>query len=255
MSLTGIILSKGERSLITALDSITFCDERIIVLDQTKENLLKLEIPIDVKVVNHSLNGNFAEQRNFAVTLARGEWILFLDADEQVTKALATEIKQTLDNASDDVMAYLVKRRDYFWGQKIRFGETWKAASKGIVRLLRANKGRWTGAVHEVFASEGKVERLTNFIDHYPHQSVKEFVSDINSYSSIRAKEFVSTGVKVRLWQIIIYPVGKFIYTYFLLLGFLDGPAGFAYSFMMSFHSFLARTKSYLTKKSVFRKT
>jgi hypothetical protein len=101
------------------------------------------------------------------------------------------------------------------------------------------------GTVHEVFYTADNVGQLENFINHYPHPTLSEFINDINNYSSIRAEELFTQGVRTNVFQIIFYPLIKFKYNYFILFGFLDGPAGFVYSFMMSFHSFLVRSKLY----------
>ena len=138
-----------------------------------------------------------------------------------------------------------MKRRDYFWGKELKYGETKKVRNQGIVRLVKKGAGKWMGTVHEVFNTVENIGSLNGYINHYPHPTLKEFIEDVNTYSSIRAEELFNQGVKTNIFQIIFYPLIKFKYNYFILLGFLDGPAGFVYSFMMSFHSFLVRSKLY----------
>jgi hypothetical protein len=70
-----------------------------------------------------------------------------------------------------------------------------------------------------------------------------DFIEDVNVYSTMRAEELQKQGKQATVFELIFYPFGKFIYTYFIQRGFLDGPAGFVYSFVMSFHSFLVRAK------------
>ncbi len=180
------------------------------------------------------------------MSLARNDWVLFLDADEVITNELK---KETLKLKENDYNSYYIKRRDYWWGRELKYGETSKARNLGIIRLVKKNSGKWFGKVHEEFRSTGKVGQLKNFINHYPHPTVKDFLEEINFYSSLRAKELQAQGKNVNILEIIFYTFGKFILTYFIKLGFLDGPAGFAYAFFMSFHSFLVRAKMYqLTK-------
>ena len=106
------------------------------------------------------------------------------------------------------------------------------------------------GNVHEVFYTAKNTSRLNNFMNHYPHPTLKEFIADINRYTDIRAQELYNRGAKTNTFQIIFFPFFKFIYNYFINLGFLDGLAGFTYAFMMSFHSFLVKAKLYqLTRK------
>ena len=106
------------------------------------------------------------------------------------------------------------------------------------------------GSVHEVFHTANRVGQINGFLNHHPHPTLKEFINDINYYSSIRAEELFNRGIKTNIFEIIFFPFGKFVYNHFLNFGFLDGPAGFTYAFMMSFHSFLVRAKLYqLTNK------
>lgn len=99
--------------------------------------------------------------------------------------------------------------------------------------------------MHEEFVCQGLVGRLESLLNHYPHPTVKDFLKEINYYSTLRAKELLEQRKSANIFSIIFYPLGKFVFTYFLKLGFLDGPAGFGYAFMMSFHSFLVRAKLY----------
>jgi hypothetical protein len=102
--------------------------------------------------------------------------------------------------------------------------------------------------VHEEFkvtSYELRVTSLKGYLNHYPHPTVKEFLQEVNFYSTLRAKELFAQGKKTGIFAILFYPLGKFILTYFLKMGFLDGPPGFAYAFFMSFHSFLVRVKLY----------
>lgn len=247
MNLTAIILSKGEKSLEMAVESVKFCDEILIIKDSSFEGKAKIK----QRIVNRFLAEDFSAQRNYAMKEAKGEWILFVDADEVVTQELAKEIEHEVQSTKHKASetAYYIRRRDYFWGKELKYGETRKARNSGIIRLVKKNSGRWNGRVHEVFVPAGKVGRLNSFLNHYPHQTLKELIGDINYYSTLRAKELLNNNVGINILQIIFYPLGKFVLGYFLYLGFLDGPAGFVYSFMMSFHSFLVRAKLYQYSK------
>lgn len=209
------------------------------------------------EIITVPVNGDFAEARNEGMQKAKNEWIFSIDSDEEVNDELKNEI-QTLatdpglsdlgssrrDGLTTD--AYYIPRRDFFWGRELKYGEPQSARTGGIIRLVKKGSGKWVGAVHERFETKGETAKLSGFINHYPHQTIAEFLSSINEYSTIRASELFKQGIRTNLFQIILYPFGKFWYTYLLKLGFLDGPAGFVYSFMMSFHSFLVRSKLYL---------
>lgn len=252
MKITAIILTKNEeKNIERAIKSVMFCDEVIIVddlsTDKTIENAQitnhKYQIKSKFQILKHELKGGFAAQRNWAIGKANNDWILFLDADETISPELKGEIESSAVSHQSSVCAYYIKRCDYWWGRELKFGETLKARNKGIIRLVKKVSGEWKGAVHEEFVTSSSVGKLEGFLNHYPHQTLKEFIHDINRYSTLRAQELQKQGKKGNILPVLLYPPAKFILTYFIYLGFLDGAAGFAYAFLMSFHSFLVRAK------------
>lgn len=246
IQITAVVLTKNEEQHIDrCLQSLQFCDEILVVDDCSTDQTVKIAGKYKTRVVQRALNNDFTSQRNFAQSEARGEWILYIDADEEVSIPLKNEINKALNDDKLTKRAYYIPRRDYWWGKELKFGEVAGARSKGFIRLVKKNSGKWMGKVHERFIIGSFVGRLNNFINHYPHPTVKDFIEEVNHYSTIRAQELYAQGKYTNIFEILINPFGKFIYTYFILFGFLDGAVGFAYSFFMSFHSFLVRAKLY----------
>lgn len=245
--LTCVILAKNEEKTIEkAIKSAEFADEILVVDDDSTDNTATLALKAGATILTHSLNGNFADQRNYAQEKAAGEWVLFLDADEEVMPELKKSILEITKIENNKISAYYIKRRDRLWGRELTHGEVEKAYNKGIIRLVKKNSGKWEGTVHEEYKPNGQTGQLSGYINHTPHQSIKEFLEDVNTYSTLRAQELYHAHKKTNALEILFFPILKFKYTYFLKLGFLDGPEGFIYSFMMSFHSFLVRAKLYL---------
>lgn len=241
--LSAIVLTRNEgRNLKRCLESLSFCDEIIILDDNSDDNTLKIAESHKAKVFKRELKGDFAAQRNFGQTKARGEWLLYIDADEAVTEDLKKEI---LSAVKEDFDGYYLRRRDFFWGKELKWGEVKKVRDHGLLRLLKKGSGKWMGDVHEVFHTAKETSTLEGFLNHYPHPTLSEFISDVNAYSTLRAKELFNKGKNTNVFEIVLWPIFKFLYNYFLNLGFLDGAAGFTYAFMMSFHSFLVRSKLY----------
>ncbi len=242
-----ILVKNEEKNIVNCLDDLLTFDEIIIVddysTDKTSEILKKYEKDHPkIKIFKRKLDNDFSAQREFGISKAKNDWIFFVDADERVSKELSTEIKEiaTVNSKYD---GFLIKRIDFMWGRELKHGET---GSIELLRVFRKNKGSLKGKVHEVWVTEGYVEKLTNPILHYPHESISEFLGEINFYSDLRAQELYQAGKKTGFLRIIIYPKGKFFLNYILRGGFLDGTAGIVHAGMMSLHSFLVRGKLWL---------
>lgn len=245
--ITVIILTKNEeKNIIDCLESVNWVDE-IIVLDDFSEDrtldvIKSLNYEKKIKVFKRKLENNFSEQRNYALSRAKTDWILFLDADERVTKDLREEINNILVEDKNNKMysGFFIPRKDVLWGKMLNHGET---GNTKLLRLGRRSAGSFVGEVHEEWLIDGTISSLKNYMLHYPHPTVSEFLKEINFYTTIRAKELFKKGVKVSVLDIILYPKMKFILNYFLKLGFLDGTPGLVSAILMSFHSFLVRSK------------
>lgn len=245
--ITAIVLTKNEeKNIVDCLERLLFCDEVLVVDDNSDDRTVEIAKKMKAKVIKHSLDNNFSKQRNYALEVAKNDWILFIDADERVSSALAGEIIQvTAENKYD---GFFIKRVDTIWGKRLRYGE---AGSAWRLRLAKKTAGKWAGVVHEGWFIYGRVGELSNELDHFPHQRVEEFVKEINYYTTLRALELHKNGTIVHWYDIILYPKLKFLRNFFLRLGFLDGLPGFIFALIMSFHSFLVRGKLWkLNQKS-----
>ena len=240
--ITTVVLAKNEEeNIVDCLESLSFCDEIIVIDDNSEDRTREIAQKMGTKVFTHSLDNDFSKQRNFGLEKARGDWVLFVDADERASRELKEEIKSKIKNDRTD--GYLIKRIDTIWERKLRYGETRNIV---LLRLGRKNKGNWIGKVHEEWKIEGRIDILKSHLDHYPHPTVSEFLKKINFYTDLRAKELFEKGVRSNFFSILFYPTAKFLSNYFLKLGFMDGVQGLVFAIMMSFHSFLVRGKLWL---------
>ncbi len=248
--LSVVILTKNEeKNIIDCLESISWADEIIVIddfsEDRTLEVIKNLNLNNKITIIKRRLNNDFSSQRNFGFLKAKSEWVLFLDADERVTRELREEINSLLidDKNKPSFFGFYIPRKDVLWSKLIKHGETGRVK---LLRLIKKDSGKWKGKVHEKFYSDQRVGELESSILHFPHQTVNEFLQEINFYTSIRARELFAQGVRTNLFQIIFYPKAKFILNYFFNLGFLDGIEGLVLAIFMSFHSFLVRAKLFL---------
>lgn len=238
-----ILTHNDARTLQNCLESISWGDEVVVVDDNSTDSsvaLVKKIIP-KARIFSRALEGNFAAQRNFALEKAKGDWVLFVDPDEIVTPRLRVGIMSAIK--AQRTNGFLLRRRDVFFGKRLYFGET------GHIRLLRLGKkgkGQWSREVHEKWNIEGRVMEISAPLEHYPHPTIKEFLYDLNFYTSIDATHmYLNDGVRFSYFRAIANPVGKFIQNFVLKLGFLDGLPGFIIAAMMSLHSLMVRIKLY----------
>lgn len=251
-----VLTHNDEKILERCLKSISWCDEVIVVDDNSTDGTVEVAKKLGVNVFSHALNDDFAAQRNFGLAKAKGEWVLFVDSDEVVSEDLGKEIKQKLDprfrgddptslklRGASEKGGYSIKRKDYLAGRWLEHGES---AHVRLLRLARKNAGKWVQPVHEQWNIDGTVGELTHPLLHHPHQNVAQFLEEVNRYSTLYARYLHLLGVKEPAWQIVAKPVAKFFVNYVWRLGFLDGTAGLVVACMMSFHSFLVRAKLWL---------
>lgn len=244
--ISGVILTKNEEKNISqAIKSLKWCSEIIVVDDYSTDKTIKIAKKLGAKVYLHKSQEDFSGQRNFGLRQAKGEWVLFVDADEVVTKRLKQEISSSVQQVHK-VNGFYLKRKDKFMGRWLKHGETNKVK---LLRLARKDSGKWQGKVHEVWQIKGKILTLTNPLIHKREINVSQFIKRIDEYSSLRAEELYHKGVRTNIIAIIAYPLGKFWQNYILRLGFLDCMPGFIIGTMMSWHSFLVRAKLYLLWK------
>ncbi|KKS90564.1 MAG: glycosyltransferase [Microgenomates group bacterium GW2011_GWA2_44_7] len=243
--ITAIVLARNEeKNIERCIKSLQWCNEIIVIDDESSDRTVELASKLGAKVFKRALKDDFAAQRNFALEKAANSWVLFVDADEVVTTELSNEIMEKVKKV--EYKGFKVKRIDYLWGKKIRHGDI---ARFNYVRLGRRGVGKWRRRVDEVWEIEGKIDQLNNPLLHYPHQSVAEFLQEINFKSSLNARQFYEEGKSTNLvdW---FKPLATFFRSWIFKLGFLDGMAGFNIALLMSFHSFLVRSKLFLFTKS-----
>jgi glycosyltransferase involved in cell wall biosynthesis len=245
-----IIAHNEEAGLERAISSVSWADEVVVINNGSTDNTAAIAKKLKCRIISDTTQGDFSALRNHGLQEARGPWVFFLDADEEVSPALAMSIQNALSYEENPYTAYSVSRSDIFWGHTLLYGETYWARARGIMRLVKKNTGvHWVGRVHERLVVPGLCHaRLDGYLIHRPHQSISSFLEHINTYSTIRARELADTSPShpwISYVKLFSFPLLKFIYTYIFLLGVADGAAGFVYSFMMSFHSFLVRAKWY----------
>lgn len=239
--ISAIVLTRNDAQTIEkCLASLSWCDEVMVIDDNSKDKTCEIAKKAGAKVLSHALNDDFAEQRNFALSEARGEWVFFVDSDEVVTPQLGREIKEALKASENPYNGYYFHRIDWWGGRWLRHGET---GNVKLLRLAKKDMGRWARPIHEEWRVNGPLSEFANPLEHYPHPDVAQFLAEINQYSTLNARFLKSQGIVEPAWYVVGKPLAKFFMNFIVRRGFLDGTQGAIYAIMMSFHSFLVRAK------------
>jgi glycosyltransferase involved in cell wall biosynthesis len=221
--LSAIIITRNEAANIgDCLDSVAFCDERIVVDSGSSDGTLLIAKAKGARVATHSWKG-FGPHKNYALSLAQGDWVLSIDADERVTAELAQAIRAAIDENKAD--GFEMPRRSTFCGREMRHSGWFPDR---VLRLFRRGKARFSDdVVHERVICDGKVARLKAPLMHYPVARLEDALRRMDSYSTLGAEKIVAAGKPVSFFTGIAHGAFAFLRIYVLRLGFLDGAAGF----------------------------
>jgi glycosyltransferase involved in cell wall biosynthesis len=221
--LSVIVITRNEAANIgDCLDSVAFADERIVVDDCSTDTTAQIAAQHGARVVEHAFEG-FGAQKGFALSLAQGDWILSVDADERVTPALRAEIEAAIAQETAD--GYELPRLSSFCGRPMRHSGWYP---DHVLRLFRRGRARFTDhIVHERVVCDGPVVRLTQPLLHAPVVRLENALSRMDRYSSAGADMLLAKGRRVTFFSGIAHGAWTFLRTYLLQAGFLDGREGF----------------------------
>jgi glycosyltransferase involved in cell wall biosynthesis len=245
-----ISVFNGEKVLDECLRSVSWAYEIIVVdnssTDKTSEIAKKYTDKIFTKPNNLMLNVN----KNFGFTKASGDWILSLDADEQITPELAGEIKSEIRNTKSETNGYWMPRKNIIFGKWMEH-TGWYPDYQ--LRLFRKGKGKFPEEhVHEVVKIAGKIEHLKNHITHNNYESISQFLNKLATvYGPNEAEQLIKKGYVFDWRDAIRFPVKEFLSRFFAREGYRDGFHGLMLSLLMSFYHFIVF--SYIWEKQKFK--
>ncbi len=220
--LSAIIITKNESANIAeCLDSVAFCDERVVVDSGSADDTVRIAEGKGARVSFHAFEG-FGRQLNHALSLAQGDWILLVDADERISPALAAEIQQAVRVGASD--GYAMPRSSWFCGRRMRHSGWYPDY---VPRLFKRGRVRWSDdLVHARPICEGPVTRLSQPIIHFPVWQIEDALRRMDSYSTAGAQMMFDKGRRVWFVTGILRGAYSFFRTYVLRAGFLDGREG-----------------------------
>ncbi len=226
-----IITFNEEKNLARCLESIKKIADEIVIVDSgSTDETLDVAKKYKTKIYERRFD-NYANQKNYAVVRADGEWVLSLDADEVVTPELAEEITGAI--LVKDVNGYLIPRKNIIFGSEIKHTR-WSPDKH--VWLFRRGKGKWKGEVHEEVEVEGWVAELKNPKVHFSYETITDFLNMINRYTDMISEEENKKGRRFSYFMLFFTPTLSFFRRFFYKQGYLDGWRGFILSYLMALY-------------------
>lgn len=237
MKLTGIIIAKNEEQMIEdCLKSLSFCDEVVVVDNNSKDKTVEIAKKHQAKVYTDDYL-DFSESRNLGLAKAEGDWVLYVDADERVSKELAESIKEKIK--SDEIKVYKVIRKNYYFGNN-----EWPHLEKLERLFFKKDFKGWTGKLHESPVYDGKAGVLNGFLLHFTHRDLSSMVSKTNKWSDTEALlRFNSNHPKMSWWRFPRVMLTAFFDSYIKQGGWKVGAAGLIESIYQSFSIFITYAK------------
>ena len=219
------MITRNESARLRAcLESVAFADELVVVDSGSTDDTVAIARSLGAVVLQPADWPGFGPQKNRALDLARGEWVLSIDADERVTPQLRASIEAAMERPQFD--AYTVNRLSSYCGQYMRHSG-WHPDR--LVRLFRRGKARFSDdLVHERLLVNVPIGALDGQLLHESYTDLESVLDKVNRYSSDAARSLHARGVRGSLGKAIGHGFWAFLRTYVFKRGFLDGKLGFA---------------------------
>jgi glycosyltransferase involved in cell wall biosynthesis len=233
-TLAAVILAYNEEHNIQdCIASVTWADRVVVVVDRrSADHTVDFARAASAEIIENAFQ-NYAQQRNAALNAVQADWILFVDADERVSPALAEEIRTTITKAAHN--GYWIPRHNYIFGKLTRH-TGWYPDYQ--MRLLRREKAHYDPdrKVHEIVILEGEPGYLSESFIHYNYTNFAQFVEKQNRYVQYDAQILKEQGVQPKPHKFITQPVRHFIWRFVTLKGYRDGLHGFRLSVLMAWY-------------------
>jgi glycosyltransferase involved in cell wall biosynthesis len=220
-----LITRNEEANLDDCLASLEGIAQQIVVVDaNSTDRTLEIAQSHGAAVVQPRDWPGFGPQKNRALELATGEWVLSLDADERLTPTLRSEILTAIHH-NGHVDCFAIPRLSWYCGRFIRHSG-W--TPDYVQRLFKRGTARFSDdLVHEKLIASGSVAKLENPMLHYSFMNYSQVLQKLDRYSTASAEQAFARGKKSSPLKAVLHGMWAFVRTYFIRAGFLDGSQGF----------------------------
>jgi glycosyltransferase involved in cell wall biosynthesis len=238
---SGVVICRNEEtSIARCLESLSFCDEIVVVDSHSTDRTREIARRYTARVIEHPFEG-YVKQKNFALEQATHDWIVSLDADEALSPELAEEIQRELAANDGSVAGYELDRVTWYlgvWQDRGDWHPDWK------LRVFRRSLGRWVGRdPHDSVELRGPVKRLRHRLEHYNYRDLSEHIQRVDHFSSWQAQAMHAEGVRFRRIDLLLRPLYRFFKGYVLRGGFLKGLPGLLVSVSSAYYVFMKYAK------------
>lgn len=235
-----IVCCNEESKIDRCLSSVSWCDEIVLVDSGSTDRTIELAQRYSPKIFTRPWPG-YVAQKAFGLEQCTSEWVLNLDADEEVSPELRAEILELLANDDGSINGWYVNRVVFFLGKWWRKG-TWYPEYR--LRLCRRSKTTWGGRdPHEKALVAGETRRLSGELRHYTYANITHQVQTLNNYALQAARAMKATGKKPSIAKIFLHPPIRFIKSYFFKRGYREGLPGLIVAVLESGYVFLKYVK------------
>lgn len=239
MKLSAIVITKNAAGKIKdCLESLKFADEIIVVdsgsMDKTKELALKSGAK-----VFETENSGYSHSRNLGAHKAKGEWFLYVDADERVSGDLAESILKEINALTHQrINSFHIFRKNIILGKWLKHGGWWPDPVHRLIKKSALKE--WRGELHEYPVVSGEVGLIEEPIIHHSKNSISEMVQNSRLFAPIEAElKFKAGHPPVKIYHFILAMWREFWTRGILKAGWLDGIAGIIEIFYQMFHQFM----------------
>lgn len=238
-----VICLNEESQIRRCLESIKWCQEIIIIDSGSTDQTLEICREYTDKILHRDWSG-YVDQKRYGLEQCSSEWVLNIDADEEVSSELKEEIVTLTAQDAKQRLPYngfLISRVVYYLGRWWRNGG-WYPEYR--LRLCRKSATTWGGTdPHEKASVTGETKKLSGELYHYTYKDIQDQVNRLNKFASSAAKSMITKGKAPSIIQMLIRPAFRFIKFYFLKQGFKDGVAGFIIAMLEAYYVFLKYAK------------
>ncbi len=250
IKISSIIIAKNEElNIRRCIESQLKCiDEIIIIIDEdsSDKTLEIIQTFPGVKYYILKWKG-YAETKQYAVSLTSNDWVLWIDADEELTHGLSEEIIE-FKNKSPEYTAYSIPRKAFFLGKWIEHSGWYPGR---VTRIFDKNEVMFNEKdVHENLVVKGEIGELNHDINHYTDPSINHYFVKFNKYTTLAAEELFNNGKTSTISDLILRPLFIFIKMYIIRKGFLDGMQGFILAVFSSAYVFTKYCKLWELSKN-----